>query len=135
MRSGREWNRRIVGEFRVGGPFEGAPVLLLIHTGARGGIERVNPLVCLAVGDGYAGFASNAGKDGHPAWYHDPLAHPRVGVEVGTEEIAVSAREASGEERYAIRERQGEAAPVFAAHEAVTSGRIPVVVVPGPTPR
>src|SRR5271157_3320529 len=48
----RDFNQSVVEEFRanqgvVGGPFTGAPLLLLTTTGARTGQKRVNPLVAL----------------------------------------------------------------------------------------
>lgn len=130
----QEWNKKVVGEFRtnggkVGGPFEGASLLILHHMGARSGESRVTPLVYQDVDGGYAIFASNAGKDYHPAWYHNLLAQPRVGVEVGTEEIGAVARVAGGEERSDIFERQKQMAPQFADYEAGTSRRIPVVIL------
>ena len=130
----KEWNEKVIEEFRsnggkVGGPFEGASLLILRHTGARSGAGRITPLVYQDVDGGYAVFASNAGKDHHPAWYHNLLAQPRVGVEVGTEEIGAVARVAEGEERTTIFERQKQMAPQFAEYEAGTPRRIPVVVL------
>lgn len=45
-----DWNTAIIEEFRandgkVGGNFEGAPMVVLHTTGARSGEERVHPLV------------------------------------------------------------------------------------------
>ena len=42
---------QIIDEFhanegRVGGPFEGVPLLLLHHTGAKSGEHRINPTGC-----------------------------------------------------------------------------------------
>lgn len=130
----RDWNERVIEEFRenggkVGGPFEGAPLLLLHHVGARSGVSRVSPLVYQAVDGAYAIFASNAGRDTHPSWYHNLLAQPRTEIEVGTEAIGAIARVADGEERDAIWERQKQAAPQFAEYEAGTERRIPVVVM------
>ena len=130
----KEWNKKVVEEFRanegkVGGPFEGAPLLILHHTGAHSGEARITPLVYQALDDGYAIFASNAGKDQHPAWYHNLLAQPRVEVEVGTERVGALTRVAEGEERTAIFERQKQMAPQFAEYEAGTSRQIPVVVL------
>lgn len=56
-----EFNEAIIEEFRansgrVGGSFEGAPMLLLHHRGARTGTERVAPLVYQPVGDTFAVF-------------------------------------------------------------------------------
>lgn len=130
----KEWNEKVVEEFRanggkVGGPFEGAPLLILHHTGARSGAERITPLVYQGVDGGFAIFASNAGKDQHPAWYHNLLAGPRVNVEVGTEEFGAVARVAEDEERTAIFERQKQMSPQFAEYEAGTPRQIPVVVL------
>jgi deazaflavin-dependent oxidoreductase (nitroreductase family) len=89
----QDWNRKIIEEFhanegRVGGQFEGAPVLLLHTTGARTGQERVNPMMFLDLDGHRYVFASKAGADTHPDWYHNLVAHPDVTVEVGTDTYA-----------------------------------------------
>src|SRR3954471_17566001 len=91
------WNDAIIEEFRanggkVGGNFEGAPLLLLHSTGAKSGAERVNPMMYQAVDGGYAVFASKAGADTNPDWFHNLRANPEASVEVGTETVAVTAR-------------------------------------------
>ena len=126
---------RIIEEFRqnegkVGGGFEGAPLLLLHHKGAKTGIERVNPLMYQAVDGGYAVFASKGGSDSNPDWFHNLQANPETVVEVGSDEIAVRARVAEGEEHDRIFEKQASDYPVFAEYEEKTSrDRIPVVVL------
>lgn len=130
----RDWNAQIIDEFRenggkVGGPFEGAPLLLLHHVGAKSGARRVSPLAYQAVDGAYAIFASNAGRDRHPSWYYNLLAQPRTEIEVGTEEIGAVARVADGEERAAIWDRQKQVAPQFAEYEAGTARQIPVVIL------
>ena len=47
MSDREDWNSNVIQEFRtnegkVGGPFDGAPLLLLHTTGARSGEERIN---------------------------------------------------------------------------------------------
>jgi deazaflavin-dependent oxidoreductase (nitroreductase family) len=77
-----DWNTQTIEEFRanggkVGGNFEGAPLLLLHTTGAKTGQERVNPMMYQDLGDGrLAVFASYAGLDMNPALYHNLIAHP-----------------------------------------------------------
>lgn len=134
LQAEREWNRGIIEEFRenggkLGGRFEGRPVLLLHHLGARSGVWRVNPLAYRAVDGAYAIFGSANGRENHPAWYHNVLAHPNVTVEVGTEEFEVVARVTEGEERDEIWERQKRQFPNFADYETRTSRRIPVVIL------
>jgi len=129
-----DWNLRIIEEFRanggkVGGPFEGAPLLLLHHTGARSGIERINPVMYQAVGDDLAVFASKGGAPNNPDWYRNLIAIPRATVEVGTETFEVSARVAEGEERERIWEKQKKDYPGFADYEKQTSRQIPVVIL------
>ena len=77
-----DFNAAIIDEFRanggkVGGNFEGAPMVLLHTTGARSGAERVNPLVYQPVGDDLAIFGSKAGAPTHPDWYHNLRGQPR----------------------------------------------------------
>ncbi len=129
-----DWNLRIIEEFRanggkVRGPFEGAPLLLLHHTGARSGIERINPVMYQAVGDDLAVFASKGGAPNNPDWYRNLIAIPRATVEVGTETFEVSARVAEGEERERIWEKQKKDYPGFADYEKQTSRQIPVVIL------
>lgn len=129
-----DWNAKVIEEFRanegrVGGDFEGAPMILIHHTGRSSGTERINPVVYLPLDRGYAVFASKAGAPDHPDWYLNLMAHPQTTVEVGADTVAVTAREASGEERQRIWEQQKQVMPGFAEYETKAAPRvIPVVV-------
>ncbi len=129
------FNDKIIAEFRanagkVGGPFQGAPLLLLHHTGAKSGTERVNPLMYQQVGDSYAIFASFAGAPRDPDWYYNLAAHPDTTVETGTDTIRVRARVANPREREPIWNKQKEIAPGFAEYEKSAAPRvIPVVLL------
>jgi deazaflavin-dependent oxidoreductase (nitroreductase family) len=129
-----DFNSKIIEEFRgnggkVGGPFEGAPLLLLHTTGAKSGQERVNPMMYQRIGDGFAVFASKGGAPTHPDWYHNLLANPRVSAEVGTETIDLTARVADDETRGPIWEAWKQANPGFADYEKKTARQIPVVLL------
>jgi deazaflavin-dependent oxidoreductase (nitroreductase family) len=129
-----EWNRGIIDEFRanagkVGGQFEGAPLLLLHSTGARSGEERINPVVYQADDDRFVIFASKAGAPTNPAWFHNLVASPQTSIEVGDRTVKVVARVAEGDERDRIWSRQKELMPGFADYEAKTTRQIPVVVL------
>jgi deazaflavin-dependent oxidoreductase (nitroreductase family) len=129
-----DWNDKIIAEFRanggrVGGPFEGAPLLLLHHRGAKSGKDRVSPMMYQAVGDDVAVFASKGGADSHPAWFHNLRAHPDARVEVGTETYAVRARVLDPEEREPIWAEQKKRYPGFADYERKTDRVIPVVLL------
>jgi deazaflavin-dependent oxidoreductase (nitroreductase family) len=130
-----EWNNKIVAEFRanagkVGGPFEGAPMILIHHQGAKTGTERVNPLVYQAVGRDYAIFGSKGGAPTNPQWFGNLVAHPDTTAEVGNETHPVRARVLEGDERAAIWEKQKVAMPGFAEYEEKAKNReIPVVLL------
>ena len=128
-----DFNTKIIEEFRandgvVGGPFEGAQLVLLTTTGARTGATRVNPLVSLTTDDGRLFvFASKAGAPENPDWYRNLVAHPEVGVELGRERFTAVAEPVTGSERDRIFGLQKEQAPGFADYEKATTRTIPVV--------
>jgi deazaflavin-dependent oxidoreductase (nitroreductase family) len=129
-----DWNDKVIAEFRanqgrVGGQFEGAPLLLLHSIGARSGRERVNPMMYLAVGEEFAVFASKAGADTNPDWYHNLRAHPEARVEVGAETFEVTARVLDVNEREPVWEEQKARYPGFADYETKTDRVIPVVML------
>jgi deazaflavin-dependent oxidoreductase (nitroreductase family) len=130
-----DFNTAIIEEFRanegrVGGQFEGAPMLLLHSTGARSGQERVNPLAYQDLGDGaVAVFASKGGAPDNPDWFHNVVAHPDASIEIGAGTRDVRARIAEGDERERIWSAQKERMPGFAQYEQATTRQIPVVVL------
>jgi deazaflavin-dependent oxidoreductase (nitroreductase family) len=132
---GGDFNTKVIMEFRanggkVGGPFEGAPMVLLHHHGAKSGTERVNPLMYQQVGDSIAIFASAAGAPRDPQWFRNLVAHPEVTIEVGTSTRKARARVAEGDERDSIWTAQKENYPQFADYEKNAAPRvIPVIVL------
>jgi deazaflavin-dependent oxidoreductase (nitroreductase family) len=134
MAERNDFNAAIIDEFRanggkVGGGFEGAPMLLLHTTGAKSGAARTNPMVYQQVGDNYAVFASKGGAPTNPDWYHNLVAHPDVKIEVGDKTIGARARVAEGDERERIWSKQKQVMPGFADYDQKTSRVIPVVVL------
>ncbi len=134
MTAQNDFNQQIISEFRankgvVGGPFEGAPMLLLTATGAKSGEQRTTPLVYLPDGDRYLIFASKGGAPTNPAWYHNLVAHPEATVEVGTEKFQATATELRGEERDRLYSKQAELRPAFGEYQQKTSRTIPVIAL------
>jgi deazaflavin-dependent oxidoreductase (nitroreductase family) len=133
-----DFNAQIIEEFhsnegRVGGMFEGMPLLLLHHTGAKSGKSRINPLAYQADDGRYVIFASKAGAPTNPDWYHNLKAQPNVEIEVGTDMIDVVAGEATGEERERLYRTQAERIPQFADYEKAAGERVIPVIVLTPT--
>ena len=131
-----DFNTGVIAEFRdnagkVGGPFEGAPMVLLHHTGAKSGTERVTPLMYRPDGDRIVIFASKAGAPDHPAWFHNLVANPETTIEIGDETgVAVRAKVLEGEERERVWNGQKADVPQFAEYEVSAGDRvIPVVAL------
>jgi deazaflavin-dependent oxidoreductase (nitroreductase family) len=127
-------NRAIIEEFRanggkLGGNFEGAPMLLLHTTGARSGQPRVNPMMYLRDGDRLVVFASKAGAPTNPDWYHNLVAHPDASVEVGDETFDAHATVLIGAERDRLFAKQAQLFPGFKEYEERTTRVIPVVAL------
>lgn len=125
------WNAAVIDEFRANGghveEFADRPLVILHSTGARSGEERLNPLMHLREDDGIVVFASRAGEDKHPDWYHNVRANPQVEVELGDRTVRARAEEVTGPERDRLFTEMKTRYPQFADYEASTSRVIPVV--------
>jgi deazaflavin-dependent oxidoreductase (nitroreductase family) len=127
-----DWNHQIVEEFRanagkVGGMWEGRPLLLLTTTGARSGQRRTNPVMYLRDGDRLFVFASKGGAPANPDWYHNLLAHPDVTVEIGGQTYGAVGKPVTGAERDRIYTSWAQQYPQFREYQEKTSRVIPVV--------
>jgi deazaflavin-dependent oxidoreductase (nitroreductase family) len=133
------FNQRIIDEFRrnggrVGGMFQGAPLVLVTTAGRRTGKPRTSPVVSLRDGNRYLIFGSNLGGPEHPGWYHNLLASPQVTMEIGTEDgqvkpLATRAVVLDGAERDRLYQRQCARNPAFREYQDKTSRKIPVVAL------
>jgi deazaflavin-dependent oxidoreductase (nitroreductase family) len=128
-----DWNDGVIREFRanegrVGGYFEGAPMVLLHHLGAKTGNVRVSPLVYFPQDDGSMLIvASKGGAPTNPDWYHNLLAHPRIEVEVGTEKFTVDVAELDATERARVWPDIVAKRPGFGDYERKTTRVMPVL--------
>jgi deazaflavin-dependent oxidoreductase (nitroreductase family) len=137
----QNYNQGIIEEFRgnegkVGGPFAGAPMVLLTSKGAKSGRPHTTPLVYLRESDASGGpgdriyvFGSMGGAPKNPAWYHNLIANPDATVEVGTDKYPVKATVTSGEERDRLFREQASRMPQFAEYQERTTRTIPVIAL------
>jgi len=114
---------------RLGGSMMGLPVLLLETTGRRSGQRRTKALMYLTSGNSYVVIASYLGEPRHPAWWGNLKADPSAEIQVGTRRIAVTAREAEGEERTRLWNEIVARQKDYAEYQGRTKRRIPVVVL------
>jgi len=132
------FNQQNIDEFRETGgkmpsSFGDAPVLLLHTTGVKSGEERIAPMMYQADADDpnrvYV-FASNGGRDSHPAWYGNIVAQPSgLTVEIGTETVAAEAEVLEEPARSEVYATQAERYDAFAGYAEGTDRVIPVVAL------
>jgi deazaflavin-dependent oxidoreductase (nitroreductase family) len=132
-----DWNTKVIEEFRanegrVGGGFEGAPMVLMHHRGRKTGKDYVSPVVYLPGDDGviYV-FASKGGAPSNPDWYYNLTSAGTGRVEVGAETYPVTVTELTGPERDRIYAEQVSRMPGFGEYEENTKGvrTIPVLAL------
>ena len=129
-----DFNKKVIEEFRVnggrvGGPFAGAPMVLLTHKGARSGKTYTTPLVYSKDGGRFVIVASKGGAPDNPAWYHNLIAHPEVTLEIGAEQFKARAVVTSGEERERLFNVQAGQMPMFNEYRKKTTRQIPVIAL------
>ena len=132
-----DWNQGVIAEFRanegrVGGSFEGAPMVLVHHVGRKSGNEYVTPLVYLPSegnDDSIYIFASKGGAPTHPDWYGNLTAAGKATIEVLGRTYQATVTELSGEERDRVYAEQVKRMPGFGEYAEKTQGirKIPVL--------
>ncbi len=132
-----DWNAKTIAEFRanqgrVGGPFEGAPLVLVHHRGRKSGRQYVTPVMYLPADtdpDVIYVFGTRGGAPSHPDWSRNLAAAGDGSVERGTDTYQVTVRELTGAERDRIYAEQARRYPGFAEYERQTAGvrTIPVL--------
>ena len=133
------WNDSAIAEFRanegrLGGTFEGAPVVLVHHRGRTSGRDYVNPMMYLPDDndpDTIYVFATKGGAPTNPDWYYNLIAASEGSVERGTDTYPVTVRELTGKERDRIYDEQARRYPGFADYARQTAGArtIPVLAL------
>jgi deazaflavin-dependent oxidoreductase (nitroreductase family) len=134
-----DWNNQVIAEFRanegkVGGNFEGAPMVLMHHRGRKSGNDYVTPVMYLPDDTDpktiYV-FASKGGAPTDPAWYLNLTSAAEGVVEVGTETYPVTVEDLKGAERDRIFAEQVSRYPGFGEYAEKTAGirTIPVLAL------
>lgn len=132
LTSERDFNEHNIAEFRsnggkVGGQFEGFPLLILTSTGAKSGEQRENLIGYFDIDDKVYVVGSAAGRDASPGWVFNLRAQPSVTVEIGADPPrAAVAHELPRAERDRLYKVIVERAPGFGEYEKRTDRVIPV---------
>ena len=112
---------------RIGRRLVANDMLLLTTRGRRSGRLHTVPLLYLRDGDDVVVVASWGGRDYHPDWYLNLLAHPDASINLDGSERAVIARPAAPEERAIWWHRAAHAFPGYREYQGRTTREIPIV--------
>ena len=127
-----QFNQSIIEEFRAnggrcGGRFEGNPMVLVSHQGAKSKRWFTTPLSYSGDGDDVIVMASAGGGVRHPKWYFNLLMNPKVVVERGSERYDAQALILESDARSEAFRKMTEAMPRFADYQARVSREVSVI--------
>jgi deazaflavin-dependent oxidoreductase (nitroreductase family) len=133
----KTYNEQVIQEFRankgqvghLGGFLKDFPILLLTTTGAKSGRPHTTPLMYVTDEGRPVVFASAGGSPKNPAWYHNLLAHPQVGVEIGEESFGAVAVVAQGAKRERLWELAVDSNPPLGSYRETLDRRIPLITL------
>jgi len=113
---------------RLGAKLLWFPAALLTTTGRKSGEPRTTPTLYLRDGDRVILPASFAGRAENPTWYLNLKENPAVQVQIRAERLALSARDATDEERARYWPRLMRMYPPYRGYREATDRIIPLVV-------
>ena len=114
---------------RVGRSFRGRPVCLVDHVGRKSGKKHTSPLIYARDGDDLLIVASNGGSRKDPLWWLNLKEHPETIVQVGSEQRAVRARQATPEEKQRLWPVVVDVYAPYEEYQRKTDRDIPVIVL------
>ena len=129
------WEDMLIADLRANGgrpsqgPLAGHPIMLLFTTGAKSGLRRRSIVTYSRDGDAYVIAGTNGGNRAvHPNWLANIHADPNVTLEIGTDAVAATAAEVTGDERDRLWAGHVAQLPWFGKYpEQITERVIPVV--------
>lgn len=130
------------GRSTLSGSASGLPVVVVTATGARTGLPRSQPLLCVRSDKeptSFALVASNWGQAHNPAWYFNLKANPHAQCSIDGRISEYVCHEAEGAEYEMLWSRAIKAYAGFSAYRQRSGRRIPVMVMtlvlaPNPEP-
>lgn len=112
-----------------GHDWQGTKALILTTTGRKSGEPRKAPLIYGEHDGTYLIVASKGGADEPPAWYVNLKANPDATIQVWGEKLAVTARDATDEEKVDLWPIMTAEWPAYDDYQKKTDRPIPVVVL------
>jgi len=111
----------------------GLPLVILTTTGAKSGLPRTTPLLCIRDENNpstFAVIATNWGQQHYPSWYFNLKANPRATCSISGESREYMAHEANDEEYARFWQYATDTYIGYPLYKQRISGRnIPIMVM------
>ena len=114
---------------RKGHRWNGVDTLLLTTRGRTTGKLRRTALIYRRDRGRYVVVASNGGSKGHPNWYLNLRADPKVSVQVAGERFDATARTATARQKPRLWREMVSIWPEYERYQTRTEREIPVVIL------
>jgi deazaflavin-dependent oxidoreductase (nitroreductase family) len=102
------------------------PIVVITSRGAKSGNLRKNPVMRVERDGTYVAIASYGGRDDHPEWYYNFLAHPEVDLQDGPVRKTYRVEMVEGEERADLWQLAVDTWPTYGKYQEKTERQIPV---------
>ncbi|TQR87219.1 nitroreductase family deazaflavin-dependent oxidoreductase [Mycobacterium hodleri] len=114
---------------KIGNKFlKGTEVGILTTIGRKSGEPRDSPLLFLQEGERIVLVASQGGRATNPMWYLNLVANPKVTFQTKSGVHALTARDATEEERAEYWPKLDAMYPDFVNYRSYTDRKIPIVI-------
>ena len=105
------------------------PIIYLTTTGAKSGIPRSSPVLCIPDGENLILVGSNWGNLKNPNWAYNLRTNPRTQVRKGKMVKGFRARELQGDERAAYWQKAVKFYPPYVSYEQHASRSLPIFLL------
>jgi deazaflavin-dependent oxidoreductase (nitroreductase family) len=122
-------SRMTKGRFIPSANWNVMPIIYLTTIGAKSGIPRSIPVLCIPDGDNLILVGSNWGNPKNPGWAYNLRVHSQTQVRKGKREISYSARELHGGERAAYWQKAVKFYPPYVSYEQHSGRSLPMFLL------
>jgi deazaflavin-dependent oxidoreductase (nitroreductase family) len=105
------------------------PIIYLTTTGAKSGIPRSVPVLCIPDGENLILVGSNWGNLQNPGWVYNLRAHPQTLVRKGKMEKGFTARELHSGERAVTWQKAVRFYPPYVSYEERSGRSLPIFLL------
>jgi deazaflavin-dependent oxidoreductase (nitroreductase family) len=102
---------------------------MIKYTGRKSGKVFITPLCYADIGGEVVIVGSKGGADTHPAWYLNVRDSTEIEFQIATQAFRATWREPDGEEHDKVWAFMVDCFPFYAAYQASTERRIPLVML------